>query len=596
MAVRRPRASTGPTRGARPHCPSARAPPTFPDVNASPATGPASPPSTLLGSVARYRGLVALMIGAAAVRLVDLSDWWLNPDEGIYYSILTRDGFGGFWQEVTANAHPPLYYLILRGLGVFTWDFFWFRAFSVLCGLAALAGAWAVARRLAGGGARGEVAGLVAGSVLAFAPGPVELSQVVRPYTLQLALLSWALFFLLRHRTSESASDLAAYVALLALALLTHYSSVLGLGVFGLVVAVQGWRGGLRDDAWRRLALAHVVPALVVVALYLLHLRPLAASALADDALDGWLSFYMIDTPLDVWWSFLGFQHLLAGPWLRGPMAVLLLTALVLAVARWRRDLAVLVAGGLLVAVAAAAAGLYPLGSTRHALWLLAFTVPPLGWVGASIVEEASGRARVAWGGGVLLLVALGGPVGSLLGADRAPWAPADRVLRQDDLGTMMDVLDPAASPDLLLMSDQTFYLFTPFYPADREEAVFAPDSSAFHFPYGGRRILVSRAWDFTLGELARSGRASASDPASVIAGATSTAPSSDLLAFLEEAERTFPDLQLPSRDRAVVLVGGWRPAFVDRLARRPEVRSYRGVPGLHAFVVDLSEMMAGGG
>lgn len=561
-------------------CPPSSATPTFRSVNSTPVPDPAAPRSSPLEAVARLRGLVALAAAAAFVRLHDLSDWWLNPDEGIYYSILTRADFGGFWQEVTANAHPPLYYLILRGMGAFTWDFLWFRAFSVACGVLALAGVWAVARRLAEGGVRSVVAGLVAGLVLAFAPGAVELSQVMRPYMLQLALLSWALFFFLRHQASESGRDLAAYLVLLVLALLTHYSSVLALGVFLLAVAARAMERGLGDDAWRRLAASHALPLLVVGLLFLLHLRPLADSALADDALDGWLSFYMIDGPPDVWWSFLGFHHLLAGPWLRGPMVLLLLAGLGLALAQRRRGIVVLAGGAVLVAVLGAAAGLYPFGSTRHSMWLLAFVVPVLGWVGARALDVPPDRSRIAWLGAPVLLVLLGGPVGTVLGMERAPWAPADRVLRQDDLGTVVGALDPRAEPDLIVMSAQTFYLLTPFYAADREGATYSTDSTAFHFPYGRRHVLVSTAWDFSV-----------SDP-----GAPEPPPPGDLEPFLATAEESFPDLAVTERNRAVILVGGWRPPFVDRLgaasSRHPFIRSVLNVPGLYAFDVDPGEMM----
>ncbi|MDH3423925.1 MAG: hypothetical protein OEN00_13100, partial [Gemmatimonadota bacterium] len=57
-----------------------------------------------------------------ALRLTGLSEYWVNPDEGIYYSTLTRVSSREFWAEVMANAHPPAFYVLLRGLGALTWD------------------------------------------------------------------------------------------------------------------------------------------------------------------------------------------------------------------------------------------------------------------------------------------------------------------------------------------------------------------------------------------------------------------------------------------------------------------------------------------
>ncbi|MBT8487480.1 MAG: hypothetical protein KJO65_01510, partial [Gemmatimonadetes bacterium] len=201
----------------------------------------------------RYRGIAALVAAAVFIRLSGLSEWWLNPDEGIYYSLITRDSFQGFWQEVLANAHPPLYYMLLRGLGSLTWDFSFLRGFSVLWGAIGIVGIWAVARQLASppspssegpqplrtsaeaagppaepdssAEARVIAAGFVAAFIMAFAPTPVEMAQVIRPYAFQTALLAWALFFLLAHLRAPSGRSLAGYLTLTCLALLTHYSS-----------------------------------------------------------------------------------------------------------------------------------------------------------------------------------------------------------------------------------------------------------------------------------------------------------------------------------------------------------------------------------
>jgi Dolichyl-phosphate-mannose-protein mannosyltransferase len=525
---------------------------------------------------------------ALATRLSGLSEWWLNPDEGIYYSILTRADFSGFWQEVVANAHPPLYYLLLRGLGVFTWDFFWFRMFSVGCGIVAVVAVWAVARELGGEGVRGSVAAFLSALLLALAPGAIDLSQVMRPYMLQLALLSGALLCLLRSRNDPRWWPLVGFSALTSLALLTHYSSVLAYGVLGLLVLRHAIDPGTDRTHLRRLAGAQVVPAAVIVALYFLHIRPLAESALAGEALGGWLSPYMIDSVGDAWLSVLGFQHLLTGPWLRGPFALLLLVSIGLSVYLREFRVVVMVAGALLVASAAAALGAYPFGSTRHSAWLMTFLVPALGWLGAMLVTIPPGR----WVGGAatspqartvgvvaavtVLLLATGGPVGDLIGASRAPWAPPDRVLRQDNLTRIVDVLDPSSGPELMLMSAQTFYLLLPFYPEEREEARYSPDGTVSHFSYGEREVVASTAWDFSI----------QTGP---------TAPG-DLGRFVTTALDAFPDLDMETRS-ATLLVGGWRPGFVDELralaADEPFLRTSESVPGLFVFGLEMSPLIS---
>lgn len=543
----------------------------------------------------RYRGIAALVAAAVFVRLSGLSEWWLNPDEGIYYSLITRASFRGFWQEVLSNAHPPLYYMLLRGLGRLTWDFSVLRAFSVLSGTVGVIGIWAVARQLAATisveaatnpDVHGErtsdetrvvAAGFIAAFLVVFAPTPLQMSQVMRPYAFQTALLAWALYLLLTHLRTPSRVRLGGYLALTSLALLTHYSSVLALGVFGLVALVEGVRRGLDDAEWRRLAAWHVLPASVLVGLYVFHLRPLAASALADEALDGWLLPFMIRSPGDVWLSLVGFQHHLAGPWLRGPLALLVLAAIGLAA--YRRDALVLAlgAGAIALAMTAAALGAYPFGSTRHSAWATVFVVPMLGWFLAIVLSwgsQATRRRTVLTLAGLLVL---GGPVGAVIGADRARWAPEERVLREPYLQAMLPELDPHGEPALMVMSDQTFNLLLPFYPAEREEAVFSADSSAFHFPYGQRRVLVSRTWAFL--SLAN-GR-----------------PDTDLQSFLRRSSEDFAGLGIPARDQVVFVDGGWGlPASVQiqqvMSSGLPLVASSRVVPGLHSFVLYVEPLL----
>lgn len=523
----------------------------------------------------RYGGLTLVLCVAFGVRVWGLNEWWLNPDEGIYYSILTRADSAGFWTELMANAHPPLYYVLLRIIGLFTWDFVAFRSASVLFGLGAVVGAWAVGRELGGRGIRGEVAGLFAALLVALSPTAIGLSQVMRPYMLQLALLSAALYFLLLYRRAPSARHLVWYTAFVVLAVLTHYSSVLAVGALGLVVGSDGMGRGFNRPEWKRLAVSHVAPVVVTGMLYVVHVRRLSGSPLADDALSGWLSYYMVDSPLTAWLGFLGYQWLVVPDWGRAPAALFLLVACAAAIVRRDALPAVMALGALAVAVTAAALHVYPFGATRHAVWLMTFTVPVLGWLGAWVVGMPRTRAAAAVGGFAVVLI-MGGPLGTALGADEAPWAPSERVLRRDNVARMVNFLDPQGEPALTLMSSQTFYLLLPFYPGEREGAVFAPDSSIFHFPYGSRRVLVSSAWDFTAGPDARA--------------------TGHLVGTLAGADVAFPELSIGTHETAVLLVGGWRPPLIDELLSMSgadgAVLHATYVPGLFAFLIDLPALL----
>ena len=86
----------------------------------------------------------ALVLGVVAVglilRLEDFFGWWLNPDEGIYFSTVTQPSRQAFWAEVGSQAHPPLYFLILRWVGYLTQDFAALRFLALASGVGAADG------------------------------------------------------------------------------------------------------------------------------------------------------------------------------------------------------------------------------------------------------------------------------------------------------------------------------------------------------------------------------------------------------------------------------------------------------------------------
>jgi len=519
--------------------------------------------------LARY-GPVVLALLAVLPRGRGLGAWWLNPDEGTYYAIATRTS--GAWHDIMQNAHPPLYYLLLRVLGLVTHDFVWFRVFSLVCGVVAVYVAWLVARELAGPGGRGLVAGLVAASLMALSPGAVAAAQVVRPYALQLALLLSALLCLLRYLRTRSGRALGGYVALSSLALLTHYSSVLALGAFAALALQQGLVQRWRGAAWRPVIAAHAALGALMLALYFLHLRHLVGTTLSDAALDGWLGPYMVRSPGSAWVAFLGFTRLLGASWLVGPLAVSLVTALGLSAASGDRRPLVLGAAGLTLAVAGAAAGLYPFGPTRHSLWLMALVVPVLGWLAARLVALPRRTGVLVLGLAATLLLS-GETVGRWLGLRQTPGAAPERVLRTDDVERMRDLLDPDGRPELVVMSRQTFHLLLPLYPSGWENAQVAPDSSAMSFRIGGRRIVAARGWELR----------------AIPAVAGDTSP---LIDVLSTAEREFGRTDGERDASALVLAGGWEFAIMADLRSlegpEPVLRSAREVPGLAAAELDV--------
>ncbi len=517
-------------------------------------------------------GIVAL---ALALRAIGTDAWWLNPDEGIYFDILTAPTSADFWEAVGWNAHPPLYYLVLRAIGTLTWDFSWYRAFSIVAGCTAVLAFWLCGLELGGRGRRGVVAGALAGLVVALSPSAILSSQIIRPYMLLLALLSLSLWLLLRYLRERGPVSLVGYTACLALALLTHYSALLAMAVFVGLALNAVLSGRLRGREAGQLLAAHVVPVAIAGGLYFAHLGQLMTSGLASNALGGWLSPYMPSTAGEIWLALLGFYGMIVGHWLAAPFALLLLAALVWAA--WSRSWSIVILGAaaLAIAIVLSATGQYPFGGSRHVTWLLPFLVLPVACFTAWGLTSGRRVLRVFLPACVLL-IALGGPLGRSLGTDLMVPPQEERTLRRDDLSMMIGSLASLDDTGPVLMNSQTYYLLLPLYQSERATRTDADDGSFFHFIWLGRDVIVSASWDLRV-------------------GISELGAANHLYDLVGRVDDALPELALGDQREALVIFGGWHRGestgdLGALLAYEAVVHGGWSVPGLRIFVADIAE------
>lgn len=470
------------------------------------------------------------------LRFRGLGEYWVNPDEGIYYSTLTQPSFAEFWSEVLANAHPPGYYLLLRSFGFLTWDFVWLRATSALFGGATIWLMWLVGRELGGRGTAGAVTGLSAAALLAFSGEAIGLSQVIRPYALLIALLTAAIYMLLVYMRAPSDRRLLTYATLVAAALLTHYSAVFGVGVLSVLILHEFWSDRLPLRAFWRLVAVHAGAGAVLALLYVFHLRGLMSSELATDALDGWLAHWMVSSPSGAWRALVDYQIYSAPLAWSARAALLMVFAFALSATRRDRKVAILVGAALVIALTASALGLYPFGKSRHVTWLVAFTLPALAWLPVGIARLGR-KGALAAGIPIVVLLVAGRPVESLLApgamADLRTNATEERTLRTRDIAPLVvSRLDPEGEPRIILMTEQSYYLMMPLYPTERHPIRDADDARFFHFEYGTRTVVVVRSWDWE--------------------------PPFDLMAVVSSLGETLPDVVTERDTELLVVAGGW--------------------------------------
>lgn len=523
---------------------------------------------------------LAIVVLGLSLRVPGMIGWWINPDEGAYFSMVTWDEWGSFWEEVKGHVHPPLYYLLLRLMGLVSHEFFWLRSLALISGLVSIVLAWRVGREVDEEQGTGWAMASLAALVVAVAPGPILISQLIRPYALLVALSLAAFLAQLRFRRLHRSRSLVGYSLLVSLALLTHYSGALILASLSALFVVDLLAGHLRRDLLPRVVLAHLPPLLIGVGLYYFHVRlRLMRIWLEDEAFTGWLDSYLIHSVSDVWLNLMGFFGYLAGPRLAGPALLVFLVGMALAL--WRRSWPVAVTGSaaLAIAILGAAAGKYPFGACRQASWLFGFLILPLAWM--PTVAFTRGR-KVAWvTAGVLVLLGVAGPgVGRILGSRQAVLEPKrEHVIWRGNLEASLAAVLRDSRAEVVLLSYQTYYLLLPVMEAEREAAVDYPEAGFHRFTWQGREVLVDRAWRFAV------------HPDLI------DRPE-HLYNVIQAIDRELPELRLPERRQVLMMFGGWlesTPVALERANRllpadEPLARPLTLHEGFRAYDVDLAK------
>lgn len=491
--------------------------------------------------------LAAIVLGAAIVRFVGIGDYWLNPDEGIYYSVISWPDLARRQAEIAENAHPPFYYHLLWVWSRVSMDLAWLRALAALAGVTSVFGMFLLGRELIGGG-RGLVTGLIAALLLACSPASIVLAQLIRPYTLQVALIVFGLYGLARWHRRGHRPALGLFAGAMALALLTHYSSVFALAAAGLPFLLLLVRRQLSRRALTDLAIASAVPFLVGLAIYFVYVRnDLAGSALQQNAYATWLRPHLATDKLHAWRQAIGVCGYVFGDALSGTGMFAFLVAL--AVAVWLRAPRVWLApvAIFLAAAAASRAHLYPFGPARHSVYLTPFLLLPIAWV---LARGISAAPRVRWITGGILAASLLGHTSLyvwLTKGLRVSRVGQEQVLLRRELETIRPRLEQLkATPGLLVTSQDSYLTLGPLWQHEREASRLAEGMRVFR--WGELTVLVHSEWAFSLQgqDLGKGG--------------------AHLYDFLVKADRVLPELQVGKQRRLPTLFAGFHTAVLAGL------------------------------
>ena len=346
-----------------------------------------------------------LVVVGAIVRWVGLEFFAWSPDDVLILGIAQSETLLKLVENAMREAHPPLYYVLLRVVATVSSSEAFLRATMIGIGLLAVPVIYRTGIRFVG-----KVGAVVMALLPALACGPVLETTSLRHYSavLLIASVGWHVF--LRYREKKSRAVLCYYAFVVLLGVSTHYALLLLFGTLGLshLVVLLAGKTDRRHALW--FVLVHIPAALAAVYFIWAHM---SAQWMGHGHYNYIVNFayrHLFPDSANAWFH----NSLALGVFLSFPVAggvTAMLTALFGVIAVFfKRDFG-LVAIVLCVVVAqilTTALKAYPFGATRHCLYLLPLFAYALG-VGVQVIWEGKllSKTRVRLNPTVASLVVL---------------------------------------------------------------------------------------------------------------------------------------------------------------------------------------------
>jgi hypothetical protein len=222
------------------------------------------------------------------VRLWAASGTFLNPDEALHFRLGNQVSLALAYKASLTAAHPPLLTLLLyywRALGT---SELWLRLPSVLAGAVFC---WMFYKWLSK--AAGSLAGLIGLLLAALLPPIVQIGAELRQYSLLLAFLASALYFLDQAFTENSTIRMAAFSVCLYLAMGFHYSAFWFAAVLGIYALFRIFTERPPTKLVAAWAIGQLGGLALAALFYKTHISKLGIGQ-SRTALQGWMSdFYL---------------------------------------------------------------------------------------------------------------------------------------------------------------------------------------------------------------------------------------------------------------------------------------------------------------
>jgi hypothetical protein len=207
---------------------------------------------------------LALLIAVAVyIRIHGADQYHFNNDEAMHFNVAGGRTLGEVLRFSLYEVHPPLLYLLLHGWMAISADPAFVRGFSLLFGTLTILLYYRIGAFLGD-----EFTGLCAAALVAFSPGWIIQSYVVRQYAVFLFFLSCALYFYLVWQRNRTAASLLSYSGFASIACLGHFSGILAIFCIAAYETIVLWLHKASLKTILGWALAHVPAVLITLTAY----------------------------------------------------------------------------------------------------------------------------------------------------------------------------------------------------------------------------------------------------------------------------------------------------------------------------------------
>jgi hypothetical protein len=448
-----------------------------------------------------------LVAGGLLARLFSARGKFLNADEAMHYLLSIQPSLRATYNASLNTTHPPLFIIFLHYWGMISSNEFVLRLPSVLAGTAAGAFLYAWVRQVCG-----RATALIALSLYLFSPALIYTSAEVRQYALLLCFSSAALFLLERGLIRHSALWLLCSAIALYLALLTHYCALifaLSIAIYGLLRIISGKQNRTVVFTW---SLTQAGFAFIAAWLWKTHISPIRRRSLTQDVAESYLRGSLFHPGQENFLAFIAranlrLFHFLFSEGAVSALGLVLFAAGIAILFRGCRSTACtetktnrLLATGLLlpfvINCAAALAGVYPYGGTRHDSYLAIFAMPA--------VAVAIARWRPRSTPATVLLLALA------LAVCNFTVVPAGAYIRpkNQSIGLMasaVEYLQRSVPPGSIIVTDYESGLLLSYYVCHKDITHPGQPEGEFYYAQCGpyqTASLLPRLWVFRTTQL----------------------------------------------------------------------------------------------